>query len=177
MITEVELAKSLVRFPRNAEILKLPWLRAIPVEDDDDVQFVIGLRKVWGSARGRDHGEAEVVALCRRYGWTAILDDSRGRDAAYRNSVPYVSSTGLLVAGAAFHRDDIAEVWDLHQRMVSPMSRPTLPGTEDFRPAFQAALMAVRKIVGGMEGGQWPHVLADPRIDKLVARATSSVRR
>lgn len=175
VITKVELAKSLPRYPQNAQIIGLPWLKSIPVEEDVDVQLVVSLRRLWGSDSGRDHGEAEVVALCKRYGWTAIVDDARGRDGAERHGVAHVSSTGMLVAATAFHRESVADAWALHQRLVSGLDRPLLPSDDLYEPAFRAAVSAAGKLAAE-QGEQWPQLLAESRLDKLVLRAVAKVR-
>lgn len=176
VVMKVELVKNLDAHPQNAEIVKLPWLKSVPVEEDEDVQLVAKLRRLWGSEKGRDHGEAEVVASCRRYGWTAVLDDSRGRDAAAKYGVAVVSSTGLLVAAAAFHHIPLDDAWILHRAIVRSHKRATLPPSEDYKGALGAAIRGAKRVIAEMEGEQWPLVLADHRIDKLVARAAAAVR-
>ena len=179
VITKVELVKNLPAYPQNAEILKLPWLHAIDVDEEDDLRLISELRRLWGSKQGRDHGEAEVVALARRYGWVAILDDGAGRDAAKRNRVPHVSTAGLIAASVAGVYESHDAAWALYQRVARTQLRPIIPPDDPYEPAFRAAADATRRIAQGMEDNGdsvWPQLLADPRIDQLVRRASAKRR-
>jgi hypothetical protein len=52
-----------------------------------------------------------------------------------------------------------------------------LPGDDSFLSAFQASVKALRRIIDDIDGDQWPNVLADERIDRLISRAAARVRR
>lgn len=176
VVTKVELVKNLKRFPKNKEIVSQPWLRSVPVEEDEDVKLVAQLRRLWGSEEGRDWGEAEVVALCKRNGWTGIIDDHRGRDAASMFGVAYVSGATMLAAAAAATHASTEEMWELHRAVSKKLDRPVLPTDESFRPALESAIGALKKLIESFEGTAWPHVLADRRADQLLARAVARQR-
>lgn len=177
VVVEIELTKSLTKFPDNKAIIDAPWLRAAPVEDDD-LRLVAGLRTLWGSPKGRDFGEAEVVALCKRYGWTAIINDGRGRHAARQNGVPFVSTAGLLVGAAAHHAISRDHGWELHRRIEGRFTQPMiLPTDGEFRPAFERAVSAVERWMSAHEDVYWPATIAmTPAIDDVLGRAVAYVR-
>lgn len=176
VITKVELVTNLKKFPKNQDIVDQPWLQSVPVEDDEDVKFVTQLRRIWGSEPKRDFGEAEVLALSRSNGWTAIIDDGRGRDAAARFGVPCVTSTTMLVAATASTYESCETAWAIHKDLMTGFDRPILPPVDDYFPALEKSVKAFKTIGEAMEGTVWPRILADPRADKLVARAVSQRR-
>lgn len=176
VVTEVELKKNLEGHPQNREILKLPWLHSVPLEEDDDLRFVADLRRLWGSKTGRDHGEAEVVALGRRFGWTVVIDDRAGRDAARSNGVPCVSTAGMIAASVAGVYESVEQAWQLYSQVSANHDRPIFPVRDEYRSAFEATTNGIKRIAEQMPDQIWPHLLADQRIDALLGRAASKRR-
>lgn len=176
VVTAVELKKNLASHPQSADILALPWLRSHSVEEEEDLQLVAQLRRIWGSAHGRDHGEAEIIALCRRYGWTAILDDRLGRNGATKHGVKHAHSTTVLLAAAASRMIGSDEAWDLHRRLVANDDHPILPPDDRFREAFNRITTAFRRLLERDDEPAWPRLLAAPGLDEIVRRAVASAR-
>ena len=79
VITQREIPSGINQYPQNRDILEVDWLIEAPVRDED-AEFVAHLHGVWGSDDHRDMGEAEIIALCRRHGWTAITDDKQAEE-------------------------------------------------------------------------------------------------
>ena len=176
VVTAVELTKSLRSHPQNADILALPWLRSQSVEEEEDLKLVAQLRGIWGSPRGRDHGEAEIIALCRRYGWTAILDDRQGRNGAIKHGVRHVHSTSVLVAAMASRMIGADEAWDLHRRLVADDDPPILPPDDRFQDAFNRVAIAFRRVLERDDEPPWPRLLSVPGLDEIIGRAVARAR-
>jgi predicted nucleic acid-binding protein len=105
VITEQELRRGLPCHPENKAILDSEWLFPVPVDGIEDIALVASLRRRWGSQDDQDRGEAEVVALCARYGWTAVMDDEVGRKAAKERGAPCVYMLTMV--------DEVREVGDM----------------------------------------------------------------
>jgi predicted nucleic acid-binding protein len=172
VVTKVEIPRGLASHPKNQAILDAPWLTSVPVYDED-LAFIVELRELWGSSGTEDYGEAEVVALCKRYGWTAIMNDRRGRGAARRNGVSYVSTAGLLVAATAERAISVNDAWELHTRVEGDYDHPmVLPTTDEYRPSFERAVAAVRRWTADNPEEHWPRPLAmAPAIDAVLEQA------
>lgn len=176
-MTEYELQKNLADHPKNQAIIDAPWLKPVPLVEEADHKLARTLRRMWKSETGRDHGEADLVALCKRYGWTAIVDDHNGRDGAYRNEVPHVYVVTMLVAATAEGLTSVDEAWTVHQVVEARYDRPVMPVADDFEPAFETAVRAIRGIARKLDEPPWPEVLADARCDEVVKRAVAGRRR
>ena len=169
---ESEIPRGIAQHPKSQAILDATWLEPAAVLDDD-FEFIVSLRRLWGSTGNRDYGEAEVVALCRRYGWTAIMNDGRGRATARRNGVASVCTGALLAAVAAEHFITPDAAWSLHQELESGFNTPMiLPTGEEYRPAFDRTVAGIRRWVRDNTDLVWPATLAmSPPIDDLLKRA------
>jgi predicted nucleic acid-binding protein len=176
VVTAIELPKGKGKYAGVDEILVLPWLQSVQVEREEDVRFVARLLALWGSDPGRDHGEAEVVAICRRHGWTAIMDDRRGRDAATRERVGWATTSTMIVAAAAATHASVDELWDVYKRVLGRLERPAIPTTDNYLSAFKKAVRGIQRIINASDDDPWPNVLANPQLEKLVTCATAQRR-
>jgi predicted nucleic acid-binding protein len=177
VVTEYELQKNLADYPQNQSIVDAPWLKPVPLIEPDDHQLANTLQQMWKSEKGRDRGEAELVALCKRYDWTAIVDDHNGRDGAYRNRVAHVFVATVLVAATAEQLITIDEAWTVHQAVEARYDRaPVLPTDDDYKPAFEKAVRALRGLMRDADEPPWPQILADPRCDGVVKRSVATRR-
>jgi predicted nucleic acid-binding protein len=162
---------ALKRHHENRKILDCSWLRSVPVVDPKDLALVADLRRLWGSQDTEDMGEAEVVALSRRYGWTAILDDDVGRTAAEQHGVPRVYMLTMMIAAAAHDLLTPKEAWAMHCTIESERRRAILTVEEVHRPAFLAAIDLFRRYHERIGSPKWPRLLAAPKLDGIVLYA------
>lgn len=110
-----EIGAHLDEHPEGQRILDANWLHEASVEDADGIALVAYLLdERWGSSSGKDRGEAEVIALCRRYGWVAVLDDAEGIRAAKDHGVASVSFLSVIIAAAAQDMIQRRDAWNLH---------------------------------------------------------------
>ena len=77
-----EIERGVSKFPVNKGILDAAWLLRVAADDPDDLTLIADLHRTWRSAPPDNAGEAELVALSRRYGWIALLEDGQGREGA-----------------------------------------------------------------------------------------------
>jgi hypothetical protein len=179
---ENEIKIPAVKYPNSNRILNASWLKTAPVVDED-VLYVQNLLDAWGSDAGRDRGEAEVVALCTRYGWTGVSDDTKAHGvpelhAHYRPFQPrMVHGATLLAAATAESMISEGEAWAAHQAVESSYDDPpVLPIEDDYQPAFADAVTAIRKKRDQIGSPDWPKLLAN-ELDPVVRAAVRKRRK
>lgn len=163
--------------PANRRVLEAEWLNTASVVDEDIV-YVQNLLEVWGSETGRDRGEAEVVALCTRYGWTGISDDRKAHgvpELAGEQSRPFkapmVHGVGLLAAAAAENLIEVGDAWAVHQAVEARYDDPPIvPIANDYQQAFTDSVTAIRKRRDQLGSPAWP-ILLTHDTDKIVRAA------
>lgn len=176
---EYEIKKPAAAYPENEEIVRAAWLHKAKVKAEDNV-YVQNLVDLWAEP-GRNRGEAEVVALCSRYGWTAVLDDTKGRDAAGRAAevgrpfpARHVWGATMLVAAAAENLIDLGTAWEVHQAVERRYDTPpVLPTAPEYKQAVEWAVTAIRNRRDQLGSPRWPRVLAlglDPIVKGCVSR-------
>jgi len=167
VITKLELGRSLKNHPQNRAILEADWLIEAPVRDED-TQLVADLHVLWESGPTQDMGEAEIVALSRRHGWTAITDDKKGRGALEEYRLEYAYGASLLIAAAACGERglDAEAAWGIH-REVEPGEAPHVGSKAKFIKCIEFA-RAVRERRGMVS---WRELARDPYLDHIVDRA------
>lgn len=168
VIVEQELRGTLDRHPENKAILDSKWLSSVPVDDIEDIQLVAHLRRRWGSKDDRDRGEAEVIALCRRYGWTAVMDDEVGRKAAKEYGVPRVYILTTILAAASCGLVSPEEAWKLHCSIERERRRAVLSAGESHKPVFMKCIEHFTRVGEKMGDRRWPDILAQSGLDDLV---------
>lgn len=168
VVMEEEIRGALGRHPENRAIVDSDWLVSVPVDEIEDIKLVASLRKRWGSRDDQDRGEAEVVALCRRYGWTAIMDDDVGRSAAKEHGVSCVYMLATMLVAASCGLMTSAEAWKLHCSIERTRRRAVLTADECHRPVFMKCIEQFIRVGEKMGGRRWPDILARRGLDDLV---------
>lgn len=178
VVIEEEIRSHLAKHPEGQRIIDATWLEAVAVESERGLELVRFLREdLWKSPPGRDHGEAEVLALCREYGWVAILDDDQARKAATRKDieVPSVMLLTVIIAAAAHELIAPKEAWKLHSAIDKERSAKKglgsfsyLKGDAVHRPAFMSSVSEFRRIHKKAGEPAWPRLLATPSLDGVV---------
>lgn len=100
-LVKKEIRRGVANHPVNKGILRSAWLFSVAAEDPDDLQLIADLHSGWGSVPPNNAGEAELIALCRRYGWIGLLEDIQARRTAHREEVHAVRLSTCAIAGAA----------------------------------------------------------------------------
>jgi predicted nucleic acid-binding protein len=176
VVFEEEIRPHLARYPQAQQILNAPWLEAVPVESGQGLQLVANLLTRWKSPPERDRGEAEVIALCRDYGWTAILDDDQGRVAARGKniSVPSAMMLTVILAASAYELIKPRDAWRLHvavdeaRKRAGAGSFSYLTSSDTHRPAFMDCVNAFRHIREQQGNPNWPQILATRGLDETI---------
>lgn len=179
VVIEEEVGDWVHKYPHNQDILDAAWLECVVVDIAEDILEVERIRReFFGSEEGKDWGEAEVIVLCQRYGWTAVLDDEEGRRYAARNDVqvPSVMMLTIIIAAAAEGLINPGEAWKAHVDVDAARGggRSYLTGRDVHRPAFMASIQAFREIAREQDPGHWPHPLSLPGLDEVVRRVRNA---
>jgi len=143
----------------------------------DDAEFIAELLRRFGKGPPENQGEAEVVAACRRYGWTAVLDDEQGRGAATEDRVAHVYVATLLAAAAAHGKLTPTQAWKLHVAFQRRGRFSPLKPDPAYKAAFvdfAAKLRRLRELRGEPD---WPLLLAEPGLDNLLLELLREFRR
>lgn len=167
VITQLEIKSGLGSYPQNQNILDATWLIEAPVRDED-AQLIADLTSLWGSGPRDDMGEAEIVALARRRGWTAITDDKKGRGALEEYRLEYAYGASLLICAAACAEQglDADSAWALH-RAIEPDVGAHVSDKKKFHQCVEFA-----KRVREQKGiSNWRELVRCPYIDFAVDRA------
>jgi hypothetical protein len=167
VIVQLEIKSGLTRYPQNQAILDASWLTEAPVRDED-AQMVSDLTSLWGSGPRDDMGEAEIVALAQRHGWTAITDDKKGRGALEFRGLEYAYGASLLICAAACEEQglDAASAWDIN-RAVEPGDAPHLGEEAKFHKCVDFA----KKIREHRDISDWKELVRCPYVDYAIDRA------
>lgn len=170
-VIDAEFGEHIDRYPESKRIVEASWLEAVPVESDDGLKLVAYLRdERWKSAPNKDRGEAEVIALCVDYGWTAIMDDDQGRVAARDSKVPTATILTMVIAASAQGLISPTDAWKLHCEIVVARGGFTILSADKVhRPVFMNSIEAVRKIWRDEGEPAWPLLLAWKRgLDNVI---------
>ncbi|MGH2902818.1 MAG: hypothetical protein ACRDK7_04440 [Solirubrobacteraceae bacterium] len=171
VVIEEEIRAHLSKYPKNQAILDAPWLQAVPVTEPPDLKDVAEIYKRYARQAGQDRGEAEVVVLCARQGWTGIVDDSNGQKAALDYKAPHCAILTMILAAAGHGLIEADRAWKLHKDLDANRGpgRSALTATAAHRNPFQACIRQFEQIVEQREV-EWPHILGHPGADGLVIR-------
>ena len=168
VVLEEEIKGTVDRHPENQAIVEAEWLFSVPVDEIDDIALVASLRKRWGSKDDKDRGEAELIALCRRYGWTAIMDDEVGRKAARDCGVTRAYMVTTVIAAASAGLIHPQEAWKLHCSIESGQHGAILTSDECHKPVFMQCVERFVQISEKRGNPLWPAILATKGLDDVV---------
>lgn len=175
VVIEEEIRGPLASYPKNQAILDAEWLESVKVEEPGDLKDVAAIHGRFGRRAGKDRGEAEVVVLCARHGWTAIIDDTQGQRAAkdYEASCCTILTTVLAAAGVGLIEARAA--WQLHADLEKSRGsgRSALKAEKVHRKAFEECIRRFGRIAD-QRNLRWPEILALKGADGLVIRTRTS---
>lgn len=158
-------------FRKNSAILAAPWLFGASLDDEAGVERVARLKRRLGGSPRENLGEAHVLALAERHGWTVVMEDEGGRlaaaDAGDGPVVPTVYIVTLLAVGAGFGVISAAEAWAVHKAIEDERRRSILRTEKADKRIFDRCVGIFAKLDGKAE--PWPEVLARGRtLDDLI---------
>jgi predicted nucleic acid-binding protein len=176
VVIEKEVRPFVRKYPKNQRILSATWLHSVAVESDSGLRLVAHLRdRVWKSPPEKDRGEAEVLALCRDYGWIAILDDEQARVAAERHAkAPRAMLLTIIIAAAAYEKISRNDAWKLHvdidkaRKKMGIGSRSFLTSDLCHEGVFAKCIDMFGGFRDKFDNPEWPTFLAIPSLDELV---------
>jgi predicted nucleic acid-binding protein len=168
VIWQEEIAGSIGAHPQNQQIIDAPWLSSAKVVDGD-TRLVARLLEHWKSPPYTDRGEAEIVALCRRHGWTAITDDKDGRSALEAMRLNYAHRVSMLLAATAMGVAglDADRAWEVHHAVEASRDGPFLYDEGRFRQTLDI----IQRLWEQTGRPAWPQFLRDWKIDYIVDKA------
>lgn len=160
-VIDNEIGKHLDTHRANQNIVDADWLHRATIVD------VENLLAAWGSTAGKDRGEAEILALCSRHGWTGVSDDHNahgGAALAKRQGRPFepslVRGVSLLAAAAAESLIGGDQAWAVHRAVEARYDDPPImPITPAFEQAFADAVTALRSTRNIQGSPPWPRLL------------------
>ncbi len=171
VVIEDEIRDHLAKYPANQAIVEATWLEAASITDPADLRDVAEIHKRYGRKAGQDRGEAEVVVLCARQGWTGIIDDSNGQRAALDYKAPHCAILTMILAAAAHGLIEPSAAWRLHADLEASRGsgRSALSAQTVHKKPFHACIKQFARVID-KRGLAWPHVLGAPGADGLVIR-------
>lgn len=107
------------------------------------------LRERWDRSAARNHGEAACVILASRRGWSLLMDDRVGIEAARERAVPVMRTSNLILSGASAGYWDRDGAWRAHERMIATGRRRLGPPLwrEGDRVDFERACVDVERVL------------------------------
>ena len=158
-IVKHELCKGQKATKKNQPTIKSPWLHWVP-SHPDDAEKVADLVQLFGKAAPENQGEAEVIAMCERHGWSAVFEDEAARTAARERGIPHCYTVTLLALGAATMGLNPSTAWKIHQAMEESRGRfGRLKPDEAMRPVFGDLCNAYRALWLRLEKPSYPVLL------------------
>lgn len=123
-----------------------PWLRIVRADDPADLRVVADLAGRYATPPGRDIGEMDVVAVSKRLGYTALMEDGVGCKQADDHGVPHVAIVTLLACSVAYGLIEHRAAWRTHEAVEQTREpfHSILIADRDGRRGFSAAVMALR---------------------------------
>jgi hypothetical protein len=92
-----ELRRGVERHPNLQEVLDAPWLGTVGDDPQTIAYFASYSRQI--GRKGKNLGEASVLAWCKAHVATAVLDDETGCRLAKRESISFMRSLPLITQG------------------------------------------------------------------------------
>ncbi|HMJ02032.1 MAG TPA: hypothetical protein VK506_03770 [Conexibacter sp.] len=125
-----------------------PWLKVVRVDHPDDLRTVADLARRYPTPPSRNQGEMDVVAISKRLGFTALMEDGVGCKQADDHGVAHLAIVTLLACGAACDLLEHKLAWRTHVAVEATRRgyHSILLADRDGRRGFAAAVMALRAL-------------------------------
>ena len=150
-----------------------PWLRVVRADDPSDLRIVAELSRRYPTPPDRNRGEMDVVAISKRLGFTALMEDGVGCKQADDHGVPHLAIVTLLACATAFGLIEHKHAWRTHATVENTRDtfHSILMADRDGKRGFAAAVMALRDLRTRQGDPPFAHFLAQPVLDGVLLAA------
>lgn len=148
--------------------------------EPEDLRVVADLARRYPTPPDKNQGEMDVVAISKRAGFTARMEDGVGCKQADDHGVPHLAIVTLLACGVAFAVIEHREAWRTHVAVEATRGtrHSILLSDRAGRRGFAAATMAFRQLKQRQGDGSLVDLLARRGLDGVLlaaARAAMNV--
>ena len=155
-------------YPHNAKVRDATWLKTIPADNIVDAQLIAELSRRFPARDTKSIGELHVIALTKRLGGTAIIEDGHARKAAQQGagikSTFMVSMIGAAAACALISEND---AWDLQKRLEVGRDRSVICSTNS--KEFREMVRFMKEL--HPRWAPWPDCLHNNGLDQIAIAA------
>lgn len=157
----------------SGHVVGFPWLKVVRADDPSDLRVVADLAGRYPTPPGRNVGEMDVVAVSKRLGYTALMEDGVGCKQADDHGVPHIAIVTLLACGVACGLIEHKLAWRTHEAVEATRApyHSILIADRDGRRGFAAAVMALRAYKQKCGDPPLPAFLARGGIDGILLAA------
>lgn len=125
-----------------------PWLKVVRADEAADLRIVADLSRRYPTPPDKNQGEMDVVAISKRLGYVALMEDGVGCKQADDHGVPHVAIVTLLACCVAYGLIDHKVAWRTHTAVETTRApfHSILIADRDGRRGFAAAVLAFRHL-------------------------------
>lgn len=124
------------------------WLEVVRADHPQDLRIVADLAKRYPTPPDKNIGEMDVVAVSKRLGCTALMEDGVGCKQAQDHAVPHLAIVTLLACAVVYDVLPHREAWSTHVAVEGTRGthHSILIADRDGRRGFAAAVMALKHL-------------------------------
>jgi predicted nucleic acid-binding protein len=156
-------------YPSNKQVGNATWLTALPADTLADAKLIASLSIRFPAGGTKSIGELHVIALAKRLGGTAIIEDQQARKAARSNEAKVKSVYMVSMIGAASACGLISEneAWDLQRRLEVRRERSVIRSTDNRE--FREMVRFMKELQP--RWAEWPRCLHNNGLDLIAIAA------
>jgi predicted nucleic acid-binding protein len=157
------------KYPYNAQVGKETWLTAVPADTLEDAKLIAELSVRFEEGGTKNVGELHIIALAKRFGGTAIIEDQQARKAARSDEAKVKSVYMVSMIGAASACDLISEnkAWDLQRQLEAGRERSVIRSVDS--QAFREMVRLMKELRPRLP--EWPECLHNNGLDLIAIAA------
>lgn len=150
-----------------------PWLKTVRADDPADLRIVADLARRYPTPPDRNRGEMDVVAVSKRCGFVALMEDGVGCKQAEDHGVPHLAIVTLLACAVACGLIEHKLAWQTHVAVESTRDtfHSILIADRDGRRGFAAGVMALRELRRSQGDPPFARFLAQSPLDGVLLAA------
>jgi hypothetical protein len=124
------------------------WLKVVRADDAADLRIVADLSRRYPTPPDKNQGEMDVVAISKRLGYVALMEDGEGCKQADDHGVAHVAIVTLLACCVAYGILDHRLAWRTHVAVEATRGsfHSILIADRDGRRGFASAVLALRHL-------------------------------
>jgi predicted nucleic acid-binding protein len=168
-VMEHEILDWVKDYPHNRLVGEVKWLEAIPADTAVDAKLIADLSIRFPDRATKNIGELHVIALAKRFGGTAIIEDQQARKAARSDDAKVKSTYMVSMIGAAATCGLISEneAWDIQKRLEIGRERSVIRSTD--RREFREMVGFMKELLPRWP--PWPKCLHNNGLDQIAIAA------